>query len=275
MNVTDDAVVPMTTLEVIDALRTGKLSEQSLVWRIGMHDWTPVLDVPQLRLAAGSRPPPPRPASVQVSEAALESNRFSPVPPLAAPLALEAAQSGLPSSLAPTTAEAEASDRARAPGAWDIEELLSNERRADQKSSRRVVFWAALGAAALAAVFTLLLLRSPARHAVAPIVEAARPTPEPEVAPEPAATLGAITPPSASAPEPAASPSAPQRLAPRFARRPKRAAPASDSSLASPSPAASASAAASVAVVPLAPLDPAPTASTATDGPPPSTPSSP
>ncbi len=53
VNVADDVVLPMTTLEVIDGLRKGSLSEQSLVWRIGMHDWTAVLDVPQLRLAAG------------------------------------------------------------------------------------------------------------------------------------------------------------------------------------------------------------------------------
>lgn len=58
VNVADDIVVPMTTLEVVDALRKGRLSEQSLVWRIGMHDWTTAIDVPQLRLAAGSYPPP-------------------------------------------------------------------------------------------------------------------------------------------------------------------------------------------------------------------------
>src|SRR6478609_9412572 len=56
VNVADDVVVPMTTLEVVDALRKGRLSEQSLVWRVGMHDWSAVLDVPQLRLAAGSLP---------------------------------------------------------------------------------------------------------------------------------------------------------------------------------------------------------------------------
>ena len=54
VNVSEDVVVPMTTSEIVDGLRGGKLSQRSLVWRIGMHDWTIMSDVPQLRLAAGS-----------------------------------------------------------------------------------------------------------------------------------------------------------------------------------------------------------------------------
>ena len=60
VNIADDVVVPMITSEVVDALRAGRLSDRSLVWRIGMHDWTPLADVPQLRLVAGpSAPAPP------------------------------------------------------------------------------------------------------------------------------------------------------------------------------------------------------------------------
>src|SRR6478735_7833323 len=71
VNVADDVVVPMTTLEVVDGLRKGRLSEEFLVWRIGMHDWTAIVDVPQLRLAAGSLPPPefaPEVVAAAVSE---------------------------------------------------------------------------------------------------------------------------------------------------------------------------------------------------------------
>src|SRR4051812_46826110 len=99
VNVADDEVVPMTTLEVVDALRKGKLTEQSLVWRIGMHDWTPLLEVPQLRLAAGSVPPP------AFEEAAAEVRS---VPSSAV----------IPSSLAPMTAEAAAASSADAGSTW-------------------------------------------------------------------------------------------------------------------------------------------------------------
>src|SRR4051812_41576557 len=150
VNVADDAVVPMTTLEVVDALRKGRLNEQSLVWRIGMHDWTALVEVPQLRLAAGSVPPP----AFEEPAAAVR-----PVPSSAV----------VPSSLAPITAEAPAASSADTGNTWnrgELDELLSGERRADQRSSRRVVLGAALGSAALAAVFTLLLLRSPSQREV-------------------------------------------------------------------------------------------------------------
>ncbi len=58
VNVAHDVVVPMTTSEVIEGLRSARLSEQSLVWRTGMQHWTSITDVRQLRLAAGSRLPP-------------------------------------------------------------------------------------------------------------------------------------------------------------------------------------------------------------------------
>src|SRR5882724_10633434 len=53
VNVADDVVVPMVTSEVIEALRGGRLNNRSLVWRTGMHDWSALAEVPQLRLAAG------------------------------------------------------------------------------------------------------------------------------------------------------------------------------------------------------------------------------
>jgi hypothetical protein len=53
VNVSDDVVVPMVTTEVVEALRAGRLTNRSLVWRMGMHDWSPLAEVPQLRLAAG------------------------------------------------------------------------------------------------------------------------------------------------------------------------------------------------------------------------------
>ena len=53
VNVADDVVVPMVTSEVVEALRIGRLTNRSLVWRTGMHDWSALAEVPQLRLAAG------------------------------------------------------------------------------------------------------------------------------------------------------------------------------------------------------------------------------
>lgn len=55
VNVTDEVVVPMVTSEVVEALRAGRLTNRSLVWRAGMHDWSALAEVPQLRLAAGPK----------------------------------------------------------------------------------------------------------------------------------------------------------------------------------------------------------------------------
>ncbi|MEI9947942.1 MAG: GYF domain-containing protein [Pseudomonadota bacterium] len=257
VNVADDVVVPMTTLEVIDGLRKDRLSEQSLVWRIGMHDWTSIGDVPQLRLAVGSRPPPPAAPRL-----------FTPVPSVAAPLTQQPAQSTMPNSLAPTTAEADAGDGVRAPGAWaEFDELLANERRADQRSSRRAVLLAALSAAALAATFALWLLRSPAPQAAQAPAQAARAS---EV-PARAATLEALAAPSASLePRAAAAPGlASKSVAPFLARRTKPTTSAASSSqtpvesqATAPAP-DSTDTAPGVSVVPLAPLEPAPAATVA------------
>ena len=66
VNVADDVVVPMTTTEIVDGVRSGKLSERSLVWRIGMHDWRRLLDVPQLRLATDASVPVPASTHIAV-----------------------------------------------------------------------------------------------------------------------------------------------------------------------------------------------------------------
>jgi len=294
VNVADDVVVPMTTLEVIDGLRSERLSDQSLVWRIGMHDWTRINDVPQLRLVAGTRSQPPpsgrvpqaplaaqaesqrrrntlpfgfpamnelatgrhpsspsladdsqplavydRPTpSLTFSEAARadwegevpSAQRLTPVPPMPEPLD-QKPQSTIPNSLAPTTAEADgALDRARGPGAWgDLNELLASERRADQRSSRRAVLWAALGSAALAAVFTLWLLKQPAARTAEPPAQSVQASEAPALAP----TFEAPAAPSASVETDTAplvpQPAAPRRLAPRGVKRAAPTLPASAS----------------------------------------------
>ena len=251
VNVTDEVVVPMTTLEVVDALRSRRLSEQSLVWRIGMHDWTAVLDVPQLRLAASSRPPPPFQETFAQATAELS---------LAA----------VPSTLAPTTVEAEALAPARASGSWsgrELEQLLSDERRADQKSSRRVVLGATLGSAVLAAAFILALLRWPGREEAGLPTQGARPSEAAPSMPLPAQppTPEALPAPSARAIEhaAAAASSRPQSIPSRSSRRPKRPAPSASASstpwsAATPDTTGSTP---SVAVVPAAPVDPTPPAS--------------
>lgn len=297
VNVADDVVAPMTTLEVIDALRKGRLSEEALVWRIGMRNWTAVLDVPQLRLAASSRPPPPSvapPAELAPVAAGIPAQQADPTEHedsaeyLDSPehfesvsdseldesdepvttLMLDSSAAMLQSSLAPTTAEAVASSSARAPGAWgDIDELLSGERRAEQQHTRRVVLWAALGSAAMAAAFTLFVVRSPAPEAHRP-AQAEQPSSAPELVtvpvPLPAATLEAPASASASASQQA--PAAP-RAAPKWGgKRPKRGAPITRTGDApsEPTPAPSEAASAPiVAVVPGAAPEPAANASAA------------
>jgi len=292
VNVADDVVVPMTTLEVIDGVRAERLSDQSLVWRIGMHDWTRIADVPQLRLVAGTRSQPPASARVtqplaaqaesqrrrntlpfgfpamnelasgrQPGASSLPGNgeplavydrptpsltfsdaaradwernvpsaqRLTPVPSMPTPLS-QKPQSTIPNSLAPTTAETDGTTT-RGPGAWgDLNELLANERRADQRNSRRAVLLAALGSAALAAAFALWLLKWPAPRSSEPPAQAVQASEAPARAP----TLEAPAMPIASAetgtapavPHPAAS----KRLAPRGVKRTKSAFPGSASS---------------------------------------------
>ena len=338
VNVADDVVVPMTTAEVVEGVRAGKLSERSLVWRIGMHDWATLLDVPQLRMAAtassaapasarvavqppaapqadgqrrrntlpfgfpalrdsasvrqpvglglpapspvatpisaprlnpppkptGARPShaPPKPAPQEESDAlavyerpmasltfsdsalaewqgtgrlvrqatepppnqpmfATEATlRLTPVPPRSAPLPRRTRSSRAPSTLAPTTAEAENRDAVRAPAPWgDLSVVLASEYRAVQKTSKRVALWAALGSAVLASVFTLWLVRSPAS---APKAAAALPEVAAATAPVLAPTLE-VRPPSV---EPSASAAPALKPPPAVARAAPKPAPA-------------------------------------------------
>ena len=336
VNVSGDVVLPMTTVEVIDGLRKGRLSAQSLVWRIGMHDWTSIADVPQLRLAAGSLTPPPaatrvtlplfsaqaegqgrrntlpfgfpavkdpatvrEPAGVDPPLAVYErpvasltfsasgradwqsnadSPRHTPVPSVTAPLSIQPTPSTPPASLAPTTTEADARDRLPSREAWgNLDELLANERRAEQRSSRHVVVAAAVVSVTLAAVFALWIVRSPAPDQPEPRAQGTQPSPAPGLAP----TLEATAAPSASEaePTPAVSLSVPKPVAPHAPRRTKPTAPARSSSEApsdlqgaelSPETRGTASGA------DIAPLEPAPVASTQSRGvPTPSAPAAP
>jgi hypothetical protein len=56
VNTTESVVVPMSMVEVVEALRHRKLTERSLVWRAGMQEWAPIDKVPQLKLAARFAP---------------------------------------------------------------------------------------------------------------------------------------------------------------------------------------------------------------------------
>ena len=72
VNTVDAVVVPMSMAELVDGLRSHKLTERSLVWRAGMQEWATVDRVPQLKLAARmpiagapiAAPLPPTPAPV-------------------------------------------------------------------------------------------------------------------------------------------------------------------------------------------------------------------
>ncbi|HYP89466.1 MAG TPA: GYF domain-containing protein [Polyangiaceae bacterium] len=86
VNTTDSVVVPMSMAEVVDALRTHKLNDRSLVWRNGMQEWQPVERVPQLTLAARlpsvapKAPPVPTVGAPTPSQAPLRSSRTHTAP---------------------------------------------------------------------------------------------------------------------------------------------------------------------------------------------------
>jgi hypothetical protein len=78
VNVSGQIVVPMTTAELVEAVRTRRVTDRSLVWRAGMQEWTLLGEVPQLRLAAGPVAAP-APAAVAARVAPQPSER--PAPP--------------------------------------------------------------------------------------------------------------------------------------------------------------------------------------------------
>jgi hypothetical protein len=111
VNTVDAVVVPMSMVEVVEALQNHKLTERSLVWRAGMQEWAPVDQVPQLKLAARMRPagpgvvaqgplatatpapskPPPKPIRATPAP--------HPVPPAVLPQSLPSRRSTLPFGL--------------------------------------------------------------------------------------------------------------------------------------------------------------------------------
>ncbi len=79
VNVSEQVVVPMTTTDVVDALRSQRITVRSLVWRTGMQDWTPLGEVPPLRLAAGPlAAQPARPAASALAPLPIVPPRATP-----------------------------------------------------------------------------------------------------------------------------------------------------------------------------------------------------
>lgn len=110
VNTADAVVVPMSMIEVVEALRAHKLSERSLVWRAGMQEWAPVEKVPQLKLAArmpsvmppaSSAPPRPTLTSKPPPKPVRAAATPAPAPTAALPSRRATLPFGLPS---PTTA---------------------------------------------------------------------------------------------------------------------------------------------------------------------------
>ncbi len=89
VNTVDAVVVPMSMAELVDGLRSHKLTERSLVWRAGMQEWATVDRVPQLKLAARmplaaapSVAPRPTPAAAATpSKPPPKPVRATPAPP--------------------------------------------------------------------------------------------------------------------------------------------------------------------------------------------------
>jgi hypothetical protein len=95
VNTVDSVVVPMSMVEVVEALRAHKLTDRSLVWRTGMQEWQPVERVPQLKLAARmsstpsvaplraatpSRPPTPKSSRGTTAPQGTPSQSVAPLP---------------------------------------------------------------------------------------------------------------------------------------------------------------------------------------------------
>ncbi len=64
VNVGGDDIVVMSTLELLDALKVGRISATSLVWKRGMSEWTELGSVPALALLVPSAPKVPSGAGV-------------------------------------------------------------------------------------------------------------------------------------------------------------------------------------------------------------------
>lgn len=181
----------MTSAQLVEAVCAGTLPDSSLVWRIGMHDWSKLCDVPQLQLALGAQTPGPSrtqraiqplaPLAAQAeSRRRLDTMPFgfpvvrAPAPPAApAPrmvpppkpverkahastLEAEPVQSRISHSLIPTS-----SDASRAPSSALAARVSTPSASGDEirpQPFKRVALWAAAGviaASALVAIWTL------------------------------------------------------------------------------------------------------------------------
>jgi predicted Zn finger-like uncharacterized protein len=72
VNLSDTDQRTMSTAEIVDGFRNGSITDDAFVWKDGMADWKPVLDVPELKQAIGKNrksgvprasAPPPGPLS--------------------------------------------------------------------------------------------------------------------------------------------------------------------------------------------------------------------
>ncbi len=130
VNTNDAVVVPMSMIEVVEALRSHKLNERSLVWRAGMQEWAPVDNVPQLKLAARlpsvmppsssapQRPaqttkPPPKP--LRTASSPVQQIVTLPAPPPSASAASPSTLPAPPPSAPPPAVQAQASRKATLP----------------------------------------------------------------------------------------------------------------------------------------------------------------
>ena len=58
VNLSDDETRDMTTAELIAGWKKGTVTSDAYVWKEGFADWTPVLEVPELRSKLGPAPRP-------------------------------------------------------------------------------------------------------------------------------------------------------------------------------------------------------------------------
>lgn len=82
VNLSDTDQRDMTTAQIVEGWRSGLVTEDAFVWKEGMADWLPVLEVGELALAFGSSQPgsatPAMPTFGQMGGAPPEAARVSP-----------------------------------------------------------------------------------------------------------------------------------------------------------------------------------------------------
>ncbi|MDX2055415.1 MAG: zinc-ribbon domain-containing protein [Polyangiaceae bacterium] len=106
VSITDDDQREMTADQIISAFKNGQFNDATFIWKEGMDDWKPLLDVPEFQSLRAPAPAPkpvaagiPRPAAAGV-QAAAQPAAFPPAPaafpasPAAATPAAAAAPAG-------------------------------------------------------------------------------------------------------------------------------------------------------------------------------------